>query len=150
MTEKIDPEQGVEQDGDQLDAKDTLDSTAVEDQLDEGYSPPERDTRVHWGETPLEEALGEPLDSRLAQERPDDWSPDRGREADRSGRIEQVADGTTGQDGFARDVGVAGGAASAEEAAMHTTTLEELQRVEQAEADGLEPEFDQDGGFDQN
>lgn len=142
MSEQIDPEQGIEEDGDQLDASDLLEQIRVEDILDEGYSPPERDTRVHWGETALEAALGEPLDLRLAQELPDDWDPPRGAELDRSGRIESVSDGQWAQDDFARDGGVAGGAASAEEAAMHTLTFEELERIETLEANGLEPDFD--------
>lgn len=143
MTERMDPEQFVEQDGDQLDAADTLEQVAVEDVLDEGYSPNERDNRSHWGETALEESLGEPLDARLAQEVPDTWdSAPRGRESDRAGRIEDVSEGTWAQDGYARDAGVAGGAASAEEAAMHTMTLEELQRVEAEEADGLDPNYE--------
>lgn len=140
-TERIDPEQAAELDGDQLPASDTLDDAPVDDVLDEGYSPLERDTRSHWGETALEECLGESLDQRVAQEVPDDWdSPGRGRESDRAGRIEQTGDGQWQQDSFARDVGVAGGAASAEEAAMHTMTLEELQAIEEREALGLEPD----------
>ena len=140
MTAHIDPEQAAEVDGDQLSAGDTLDYNPVEEVHDEGYSPQSRDTRDHWGETALEEILGEPLDARLAQEVPDVWDvPGRGRESDRSGRLEDSADGPWQQDRFARDVGVAGGAASAEEAAMHTTTLEELREIEEREALGLEP-----------
>lgn len=143
MTERIDPEQSVEQDGDQLDAADTLDQVAVEDVLDEGYSPNERDTRDHWGETAEEARQREPLDGRLAQEQPDTWpATPRGREQDRAGRLEAVAEGTWEQDGYVRDAGIAGGAATAEEAAMHTLTLEELQRIEALEAEGLEPEYD--------
>lgn len=140
MSELVDPEaQREEEDGDQLTAEDTLEQIVVDDILDEGYSPDERDTRVHWGETALEELLGEPLDVRLAQELPDVWDQaPRGRESDRAGRIESNPDGVIGQDWYARDVGVAGGAASAEEAAMHTITLDELQETEDREAEGLE------------
>lgn len=49
-----------------------------------------------------------------------------------------MRDGAWGQDSFARDAGVAGGAASSEEAAMHTTSLEELERVEAREREGLD------------
>ncbi|HCX86111.1 MAG TPA: hypothetical protein DHV14_13450 [Micrococcales bacterium] len=144
MTERTDPEQAAELDGDQLDAADTLEQVAVEDVLDEGYSPQERDTRSHWGETPLEESLGEPLDSRLAQEVPDTWDhAPRGRENDRAGRLEAVAEGTWGQDSYARDAGLAGGAASAEEAAVHTVSLDDLERIETAEADGEDPVYDE-------
>ena len=52
MSELVDPEaQREEEDGDQLTAEDTLEQIVVDDILDEGYSPDERDTRVHWGET---------------------------------------------------------------------------------------------------
>lgn len=143
MTERIDPEQAVEQDGDQLSAGETLDDSPAEDPLDESYSPPERDTRDHWGETALEESLGEPLDSRLAQEVPDVWdSPGAGRESDRAGRLEESGDGQWQQDNYARDAGIAGGAASAEEAAMHTTSLDDLRALEEREAQGLEREDD--------
>lgn len=132
-----DPLTGAELDGDQLAAEDTLENTVTGDVLEEGYSPLERDTRDHWGETALEASLGEPLDRRLAQEVPDvgPGAP-RGGEPDRAGRLEQVADGTRGQDFFARDAGVSGGAASAEEAAMHVVTLEDLQAIEAREAEG--------------
>lgn len=137
MSERIDPELGSEVDDDQLDASDTLEDIVTEDVLDEGYSPNERDTRVHWGETALEEAMGESLDLRLSQEEPDDWDRvPRYREDDRSGRIEAVAEGTWQQDGYARDVGVSGGAASAEEAAMHTVDLDDLELEEEV----LDPE----------
>lgn len=144
MTERIDPEQAAEQDGDQLSAGETLDDSPAQDPLDESWSPPERDTRSHWGETPLEEQLGESLDSRLRQEVPDvgDAPPTGGRESDRTGRLEETGEGSWEQDGYARDAGIAGGAAGAEEAAVHTTSLEELQAVEEREAQGLEPEYD--------
>lgn len=144
MTERIDPEQVAEQDGDQLSAGETLDDSAAQDPLDESYSPPERDTRSHWGETPLEEQLGESLDARLKQEVPDEWDVPvaGGRESDRTGRLEESSDGSWEQDNYARDAGVAGGAAGAEEAAMHTTSLEELRAVEEREAQGLEPTYD--------
>lgn len=127
MSENIDPELGSEVDDDQLGAADQLEDIVTEDILDEGYSPNDRDTRVHWGETALEESMGESLEMRLAQEVPDDWSDvPRYREDDRSGRIEVVAEGSWQQDAYARDAGVAGGAASAEEAAMHTIDFDDL------------------------
>lgn len=149
MSERIDPELGSEVDDDQLDASDTLEDIVTEDVLDEGYSPNERDTREHWGETALEESLGEPLDVRLAQEEPDEWDRvPRYREDDRSGRIAPVADGPWQQDAFAQDVGVAGGAASAEEAAMHTIDFDDLQLAETVlDPEGIttETERDRDG-----
>ena len=118
-----DPELGSEGESDQLTKEDTLIDRAVGDLLDEGYSPPERDRSNHFGETSLEEQTGESLDQRLAEEEPDVW--DRpytdGREADRAGRIVSDADALDGRanDSYAQDAGVAGGAASAEEAAVH-------------------------------
>lgn len=118
-----DPELGSEGDSDQLTKEDLLADRAVDDLLDEGYSPPERDRPNHYGETALEERTGESLDQRLAEEEPDVWDrPDlRGSEPDRAGRLVADDDALDGRpnDTFAEDVGVAGGAASAEEAAVH-------------------------------
>ena len=55
---------------DQLQPEDTLEQSRVDDSLDEGFIPPDEDRRSRWGETALEEELGEPLDLRLAQELP--------------------------------------------------------------------------------
>lgn len=118
-----DPELGSEGDSDQLPKEDTLIDRGVDDILDEGYSPPERDRTNHFGETPLEERTGESLDQRLAEEEPDVWDrPDlEGREPDRAGRLVADPDALNGRenDSFAEDAGIAGGAASAEEAAVH-------------------------------
>lgn len=140
MSENYDPELVAEGDGDQLDAADLLSDSPTEDLLDEGYSPPERDTRNHWGETEWEERVGESLDQRLAEEEPDVWEVPSGREEDRSGRIEPVTEGVYAQDGYAFDAGIAGGAASAEEAALHTMDEDELTAFERAqdERDELE------------
>lgn len=114
---------GGEGDSDQLSKEDTLLERGVDDLLDEGYSPPERDRSNHFGETAREESTGESLDQRLAEEEPDVWDrPDiGGREPDRAGRLEADADALDGRanDSYAREMGVAGGAATAEEAAMH-------------------------------
>jgi hypothetical protein len=126
---------------DQLQPDDTLDERGVDDVLDEGMSPPERPSReVAHGVTPAEDAAGESLDERLEQEEPDpaaavDHSaeaqeeeiladqgtdPSDGLEVgdDRTGRL-AGAEGETADD-VADDVGIDGGAASAEEAAVHT------------------------------
>lgn len=118
-----------EPDSDQLPLEDTLVDRGVDDVLDEGYSPPDRPRTNRWGETPLEEALGESHDRRLAQEEPEVWEQgqqrDPGREPDRTGRLAVHLDedtdptGTGSQSLMADDVGVAGGGAGAEEAAMH-------------------------------
>jgi len=120
-----DPALGSEGDTDQLPLEDTLLDRGVDDLLDEGYSPPERPRTNRFGETAWEEAHGESLDQRLAEEEPDVWEadprPDAAREVGRAGRL--VEDDTAveagGNDEFAVDAGIAGGAASAEEAAVH-------------------------------
>ncbi|MFE3666094.1 DUF5709 domain-containing protein [Streptomyces sp. NPDC059164] len=124
---------------DELDLENTLDERDLDDQLDEGYSPPERPLGVDkFGTTGAEERRGESLDQRIAQE-VDDVEPPAGdgigdltegegepREGStvepRAGRLSGAA-GATGRenDVFADDVGIDGGAASAEEAAVHLT-----------------------------
>jgi hypothetical protein len=116
---------GTEGDTDQLPAEDTLTERGVADLLDEGYSPPDRPRSNHWGETAWEEAHGESLDQRLAEEEPEVWEQDPpvdpSREPGRAGRLVADEDAVRagGNDEFALDSGVAGGAASAEEAAVH-------------------------------
>lgn len=109
-------------DDDQLTQEDTLLDRGVDDLLDEGYSPPERwqDAREH-----------ETLDERLADEQPDvsdssenideQWGEDEVG-AGRSGRLVAPDEGTgtdTESELLGSDVGIDGGAASAEEAAVH-------------------------------
>jgi hypothetical protein len=112
-----------EGDTDQLPKEDTLTQRGVDDLLDEGYSPPERRRSNHFGETALEEIQGETLDQRLAEEEPDIFdAPDSGAsQPDRAGRLVADPDALDGRvnDTFAEDAGVDGGAASAEEAAVH-------------------------------
>ena len=114
---------GSEGDTDQLPKEDTLTQRGVDDLLDEGYSPPERPRSNHFGETALEEIQGETLDQRLAEEEPDIFdAPDSGAtQPDRAGRLVADPDALDGRvnDTFAEDAGVDGGAASAEEAAVH-------------------------------
>ncbi|WP_029290586.1 DUF5709 domain-containing protein [Cellulomonas sp. HZM] len=120
-----DAELGSEGDTDQLPREDTLVDRGVDDLLDEGYSPPERDTRAHYGETPWEERHRETIDQRHQQEEPEVWERrprvDGDREELRAGRLVEDDDAVDagGTDSFALDAGVSGGAASAEEAAVH-------------------------------
>ncbi|GAA5147824.1 DUF5709 domain-containing protein [Nocardioides marinquilinus] len=63
-------------DEDQMPAEDTLGTDGgpgdVDDELDRGYSPPERWSAAQgFGNTPYEEATGETLEQRLAQEQPE-------------------------------------------------------------------------------
>jgi hypothetical protein len=126
-----DPALGSEGDDNQLPGEDTLSDRGV-DPMDEGFTLPERDrpTVSHWGETPWEEARGETLDQRVAQEEPEVWeadpAPDAGREPDRAGRLleDDSAVESGGNDQFAVDAGIDGGAASAEEAAVHVVDEE--------------------------
>ncbi len=121
---------------DQLTSEDTLDDPEkeVEDELDRGYSPPERwSAGQGYGNTAYEEATGESLDQRVAQEDPeadpydaasdDDEDLDDGEVGDqRAGRLVDLDEGLgedTEKDMVADDVGIDGAAASAEEAAVH-------------------------------
>ena len=135
-----------ESDSNQLPREDTLLERGVDDLLDEGYSPPDFPRSNHHGETPLEELRGESLDQRLAEEEPDVWAPDRrpprGSEPDRAGRIVGDDDTWRAQDIYAADAGVAGGAASAEEAAMHIVQPAEGQE----DGDGRD-QIGEDGEF---
>lgn len=120
MTEQVDREfyEGQEVDPeDQLQPGDTLDDRGVEDVLDEGYSPPDREPR-HLTESTHN------LDEWLAQEEPDTdpYARDRGTPDARAGRLVSPDEGLTAdteKDEVARDVGIDGAGSSAEEAAMH-------------------------------
>lgn len=132
---------------DQTPEGDRLDPNGPEDVLDEGYSPPEKwSPAQRFGNTHLEEELGETLDQRIAEEEPDpferslaigtgdvddddDFEPERqeptGEIGDvRAGRLTEDEDG--GSDLFAEDVGIDGAAAGAEEAAVHIVEDDDL------------------------
>ena len=109
-------------DYDVLDDADSLDSTGPpgEDPLDRGVASPE-----HWSAAMRPDAGNESLDEQLAEEEPDpaaeedpdlDDAADAGEAWPRAGRLVEDDDDLT-----ADDAGVAGGAASAEEAAVHLT-----------------------------
>jgi hypothetical protein len=124
-----------------LDPEDTL-NDRESDPYEEGWSPPERPLAVeHEGTTAREQREGEGLDRRLAEERPDPALEEPGTGdglgdlpggegeplddevgTDRAGRLVAPDEGAhedTEKDMLARDVGIDGGAASAEEAAVH-------------------------------
>ena len=130
-----------------LEAEDTLeDSRGVRDVLDTGWSPPDRPWAVDdWGTTEAEELAGESLDGRLARELPDrldddgdglgDLSGSDGELLDdevgdvRAGRLVDANDGGTSDTDdelWARDEGIDGAAASAEEAAVHVVRDRDL------------------------
>ncbi len=114
------------------------DRRGLAEPLDEGYSPPEKWSPAEWyGNTPYEEAVGETLDQRIAQEEPEpdpyaaaeaeDPYADENAEIDevgseRSGRLVEANEGIgedTDEELFAFDMGIDGAGASAEEAAVH-------------------------------
>jgi len=108
----------------------TADGRGLPEPLDEGYSPPERWSAAEgYGNTSREEELGETLDARLAQEEPDpDPRAPRGEDVggevgrSRAGRLIASDEGAredTDSELYARDVGIDGAGASAEEAAVH-------------------------------
>ena len=129
------------------DASDTLIGDPGDDPLDQGVAPPERwSAGVRFGTTAGEQQAGESLDDQLAEEEPDtpfddddetledvvddpdvadedldglllDDGPDA-----RAGRLvadDEGAHADTESDLVAHDAGIDGGAATAEEAAVH-------------------------------
>ena len=131
------------------DSTDTLSGAPGDDPLDRGVVPPERwSSAVRYGDTAAEQSEGESLDQLLAEEEPDDTldfdedddepedfegDDDAGDEDvdglllddgpdPRAGRLVAEDEGAhpdEEEDLVARDVGIDGGAATAEEAAMH-------------------------------
>ena len=119
---------------DQRQADETLVDRGVSDVLDEGYTTPERWSAAEgFGNTPSEMHQGEGHERKLAAELPDvpsdhtEWrdDPEEPREVGnrRAGRLVDANHGYGGKhaesDTIAEDVGIDGGAACAEEAAMH-------------------------------
>ncbi|MFE5587877.1 DUF5709 domain-containing protein [Kitasatospora sp. NPDC056531] len=135
------PTGNMEEQGDAapLDLEDTLDERGYDDLLDECYSSPEKPLGVdRVGVTAAEQRDGETLDQRIAQEEPDitpvegdgtsDLSGGEGEPIDpqagsrQAGRLvapEEGARPDTEKGPVASDIGVDGGAVSAEEAAVH-------------------------------
>jgi Family of unknown function (DUF5709) len=118
--------------GGMLDAEDTLEDRGVEDPLDEGYSPPERPRELEgWGLTAREEQLREGWNARLEKEVPELSDVEGDNLGDAEGTDGELLDDEVGDlragrlsaenedEFFASDVGIDGGAASAEEAAVH-------------------------------
>lgn len=114
------------------------DDRGLADPLDEGYSPPESwSAGQRFGNTPLEESMGESLEQRLQQEIPEpdpyeaaeeeasQGDPDQSWTevgAERAGRLVDPDEGVrtdTEAALVADDVGIDGAGAGAEEAAVH-------------------------------
>lgn len=123
---------------DELDPQNVIDEPGLDDVLDTGYSPPEKPLGVSkYGTTGEEQREGESLDQRLAQEQPEtdpvapdgadeDEPEDNGPEENdagdaRAGRVTAADEPGPVRNNrvLGRDVGIDGGAASAEEAAVH-------------------------------
>ena len=113
---------------------DDLGDSDVADELDRGYSPPEKYSAAQgYGNTPWEEEHRETIDQRIGQEVPEpdpyDASADEDELLDdgevggaRAGRLVDPDAGLgedTEKDLVGDDVGIDDGAASAEEAAVH-------------------------------
>ena len=130
------------------DAYDTLDGNLGDDPLDRGVAAPDRwSAGMRFGTTAEEQEEGESLDQLLAEEEPDDELDDEDEDDDtaveddedagdedidglllddgpdpRAGRLVAEDEGAhpdEEEDLVARDVGISGGAATAEEAAVH-------------------------------
>ena len=124
MSESDDLYVGGFQGNDQVDPSESLTGDNTDDPLDAGYTPPDRASHSWRGDTADEARAGESLDQHLAEEEPDismddvdDVEPDR-----RAGRLVAPDEGAhpdEEKDEIATDVGRAGYAASAEEAAMY-------------------------------
>jgi hypothetical protein len=147
MPEQRRPESADLTDYEVLDASDTLDGDPGEDPLDRGVAAPQRwSAAMRYGSTAAEQQDGESLDQLLAKEEPDvaadvddepigdlDGDEDAGDEDvdglllddgpdPRAGRLVAEDEGAHPDeeaDLVARDTGIDGGGASAEEAAMH-------------------------------
>ena len=147
MPEQRRPESADLTDYEVLDASDTLDGDPGDDPLDRGIATPQRwSGAIRHTSTAGEQQAGESLDQLLAEEEPDvadevddepagdvAWDEDAGDEdvvglllddgADaRAGRLVAEDEGAHPDeeaDLVARDTGIDGGGATAEEAAMH-------------------------------
>ncbi len=135
------PESSSEQ-LDQLSQSDSLINRGVDDVLDEGYTAPENWSPAQgYGNTAEEMRRGETIEMRTTQEQPEvdrskptgPWNPHgESREVGtkRAGRLVDAGGGAAKVDkesaAVATDVGIDGAAASAEEAAMHIISEEDL------------------------
>ncbi|MFI8305462.1 DUF5709 domain-containing protein [Streptomyces sp. NPDC085927] len=142
-----------QEDASPLDMQDAVDERSYDDMLDEGYSPPEKPLGVtKTGTTAAEQHEGESLDERLRQEVPDVEVPagdgvgdlpggegeprDPETGTDRAGRLVAPDEGTrtdTTAELVADDQGIDGGAAGAEEAAVHVVPEDQLPPADERE-----------------
>ena len=112
-------------DSDNLDPLDDLTGDDPDEPMQTGYSPPDREpANLRHARTPSEEREGESLDEHLAEEEPDVGVDDVDLAAadPPAGRLVAPDEGLGADDEpeeIAEDVGPAGYARTAEEAAMH-------------------------------
>ncbi len=112
-------------DSDTLDPLDDLTGDDPDEEMQTGYSPPEREPyNLRHAPTPREDRMGESLDEHLAEEEPDIGVDDVDLAAadPPAGRLLAPDEGfgeDTESEEIAEDVGAAGYARTAEEAAMH-------------------------------
>jgi hypothetical protein len=112
-------------DAEEFDPFESLTGDDADEIMQTGYSPPEREPHnLRDAPTPFEESQGESLDERLSEEEPDisPDDPDTSAADPRAGRLVAPDEGAhpdDESDAIAADVGPAGYASSAEEAAMH-------------------------------
>lgn len=118
----------------QLPGEDTLEGDPGSDPLESGYIPPDRPFSLDRpGTTAEEQRAGDSLDRLLDREEPDVTDAAEAADDELGGVAEDVAEPRSGrlvasdegvyrdteEDLVGHDVGIDGGAASAEEAAMH-------------------------------
>lgn len=129
---------------DQLQEGDSLVNRGVADVLDEGYTAPEGwSPAQRFGNTPAEMRQGETIEQRVKQEVPEPdpdqqsdgerWNKDGDRRqvgGERAGRLMGVQGPGGRQHTLGVDVGYSGGAASAEEAAMHVISDEDEDQLD--------------------
>lgn len=112
------------EDAENLDPVENLTGDDPDEIMQTGYNPPDREPHnLRHASTPEEEREGESLDERLSEEEPDVSVSDlTGEEEPRAGRLVAPDEGAHPDeeaDEIAQDVGPAGYASSAEEAAVH-------------------------------
>lgn len=114
------------------DPADTLNGDDPDEDQQTGYSPPEREPyNLRHPQTLFEERRGESLDEHLAEEVPDvsAGDVDLANAEPRAGRLvapDEGAHADEESDEIASDVGPAGYASSAEEAAVHVIDDEDV------------------------
>ncbi|MCF6377079.1 DUF5709 domain-containing protein [Nocardioides KLBMP 9356] len=123
----VDDETQPQSTGDSL-----VDDRGLPEPLDEGYSPPEKWSAAQgFGNTPLEESMGESLDQRVAQEVPEPDPYERADEEAERGDLaplvaEDSSDGEAVQAEVEGDDGDRAGRLVAEDEGVRTDTEKDL------------------------